>query len=119
MKESLELRSGQAARLGLTNPSHVTAAAGLDMWLAESKWWAKPVGSGGSGVVRNLLDQAGILREREGDDLRIRLWLFAHNGVSTPTKTLMSEQGVLWSDRADLDALLKVAGLRKLPIIDE
>jgi len=94
----------------------IHAAAGLDIWLAESKWWEKPVGPG---AVRHLLDQAELLRERDGHDMRIRLWLFAHNGVTAPAENLMREHGVLWSVRADLDALLKLAGLRELPVLED
>jgi hypothetical protein len=69
--------------------------------------------------VEHLLKQAEIIRQRRGEDLdTLRVWLFAANGVTTPAKTLMKQEGVLWSTRADLDALLELNGLRTLPDLD-
>ncbi len=94
----------------------IFAAAGIDVWIAQSKWWKTPVGGP---EVEHLLKQADIVRQREGEDLRtLRVWLFAANGVSTPARNLLEDEGVLWSTRADLDALLELNGLRPLPDLD-
>jgi len=94
----------------------IFATAGLEVWIAQSKWWQEKVGRPD---VKHLLRQAEIIRQRRGEDLEtLRIWLFAANGVTTPAKKLMDEQGVLWSDRSDLDELLDRVGLRRLPGLD-
>jgi hypothetical protein len=56
------------------------------------------------------------VRSERGDLLEtLRLWLFAHDGFTPEAEILMTETGVLWSDRADLDALLSHVGLKRLP----
>ncbi len=95
----------------------IYAAAGTEVWMAESKWWN---GSKvGRDVVENLLDQAKRLRERKGDDLRkLRLWIFANDDATTPAKELMRQNGVFWSTRAELNDLLETVKLRKLPNLE-
>jgi hypothetical protein len=92
----------------------VEAAAGKEMWICESKWWrGRKVGVG---EVESLLRKAGLLREKEGPGLEIlRLWFFARDGFSPEAEARMAEEGVLWSDREDLDALLDHVGLKRLP----
>lgn len=110
----IDQRSRLGAGTGLE--LDIFAAAGIDVWIAQSKWWSTPVGRP---EVEHLLKQAAIVREREGEDLRsLRVWLFAANGVNAPAKDLLEQEGVLWSIRADLDALLKLNGLRTLPDLD-
>ncbi len=95
----------------------IYGGAGNEKWLAESKWWDNR--KVGSDVVNHLLAQAEIVKEREGEDLEtLRLWLFAHDGVTGPARELMKERGILWSTRAELDGLLETARLRKLPALD-
>ncbi len=94
----------------------IYADAGKHVWLGESKWWNKPVGPD---AAVNLIRQGEIMKEREGDGLEtLRLWLFAHNGVTEKAADLMRENGVLWSDGADLNNLLEMVGLRRLPDLD-
>ncbi len=95
----------------------IYAAAGTVVWMAESKWWS---GSKvGRDVVENLLDQAKRLEEKKGDGLRsLRLWIFANDGFTTPAKELMRQNGVLWSARTELNELLEVVKLRKLPNLE-
>ncbi|MCP4692457.1 MAG: hypothetical protein GY859_30720, partial [Desulfobacterales bacterium] len=96
----------------------IYAAAGTEAWMAESKWWSDR--KVGRGVVENLLAQADIVKEREGKYLKtLRLWLFAYDGVTGEAEELMRQNGVLWSTRAELDELLKLVNLRKLPEIEE
>jgi hypothetical protein len=93
----------------------IYAAAGLDVWIAESKWWQKKKVS--RQTVEDLLRQAQFIKEREGENLRIRIWLFAHDGVTEEAEDFMREHNILWSTRADLDALLTFVNLRRLPEI--
>ncbi len=93
----------------------IYAAAGLDIWIAESKWWTKS--KVGPRSVERLLAQAEMVREREGADTRIRVWLFAHDGFTEKAGALMKKNKVLWSAREDLDALLAHVKLRTLPDI--
>ncbi len=96
----------------------IYAAAGIEIWMAKSKWWrGRKVGVK---VVETLLEQAQEVRRREEETLRtLRLWLFAYDGVTEKARRLMEQHGVLWSSRAELDALLDEVKLRKLPLIEE
>ncbi len=92
----------------------IYAAAGKEVWLAESKWWNKR--KVGMDVINNMLAQAEIVKEREGKHLKtLRLWLFAHDGVTEEAEKRIQKKGILWSDRGDLDSLLEAVKLRKLP----
>ncbi len=92
----------------------VEAAAGKEMWICESKWWkGKKVGVK---EVESLLYKGELLQKKEGPGLRIlRLWFFAHDGFTQEAEELMTEKGVLRSNREDLDGLLSHAGLKRLP----
>ncbi len=93
----------------------IYGAAGAEVWLAESKWRADKIGPD---VVKTLLGQAKIVREREGEGVKtIRLWIFSHDGATGPAKELMKQHGILWSTRAELDELLEAVKLRKLPML--
>ncbi len=95
----------------------IHGGAGSEKWLAESKWWNKK--KIGPEVVETLLEQAEILKEREGEDLEIlRLWIFAHDGATGPAMELMKKHGDLWSTRTELDGLLETVRLRKLPALE-
>jgi len=94
----------------------VYATAGSTVWVVESKWWKDPVGVD---VVKNLMKQGDIVKEMRGKDLKKRtLWLFASNGVTENAKKLMEENGILWSTKDNLNDLLKISDLRKLPEMD-
>lgn len=107
-----ELGSGKGLEID------IYAAAGKEIWLAESKWWrGRKVGKK---VVETLLKQAQEVRRREEKYLKIlRLWIFAHDGVTEEARQLMEQHSVLWSSRAELDALLEEVNLRKLPVFDD
>ena len=98
----------------------IYASAGTEIWLCESKWWE--TSKVGQDVVKDFLGLAEKLKDFEGREyfererpLTVRLWLFAHNGVTPKAETLLCEHGMYWSDRSDIDALIKLVGLRKLP----
>ncbi|KPA12484.1 hypothetical protein MHK_007310, partial [Candidatus Magnetomorum sp. HK-1] len=93
----------------------IFADATPEIWLAESKWHQKPVGTD---VVRHMLKQKEIVQEREGDDLeKLTLWLFSYAGVTSDAENLMKQHGILWSSKDELNALLEFVGLRQLPEI--
>jgi len=94
----------------------IYASAVSEIWLAESKWWTKPVGKQ---AIEHMLNQAEIVKERKGDILKtLRLWLFAYNGVTKNAEAMLKEHDILWSTKDDLNQLLEHVQLRKLPEID-
>ncbi len=93
----------------------VLGAAGAEQWICQSKW---TVGrKAGIDVLRKLLEQGRVLKD--GQERRtIRLWLFSHDGLTQKAKTFARENGILWSAREEIDALLEYVGLRKLPELE-
>ncbi|KPA18186.1 ATPase domain protein, prokaryote domain protein [Candidatus Magnetomorum sp. HK-1] len=95
----------------------IYASAATEIWLAESKWWHRPVGEQ---AVEHLLKQADIVRERKGDKLKIlRLWLFSYSGVTKNAEKLLKKHSILWSTKEDLNELLGYVHLRKLPELEK
>ena len=108
----IDHRKRQSAGKGIE--IDIYAAAGSEVWIAESKWWEEK--KVGIKTVRTLQAQIERVREREGPDLKmLQAWLFAYDGVTEEAKILMRQHQILWSNRADLDALLTLANLRTLP----
>ncbi len=98
---------------GIKRETDIYAAARGEIWLGESKWQNTPAGPE---TVKNLIRHGDVVKEREGKYLKtLRLWLFAHAGVTKKAEELMNEHGVFWSERDDLNKLLEIAGLRALP----
>ena len=99
----------------------VLGAAGIEIWVCQSKWRCPEPVEGwveqrvGVDVLRALEAQGTLAREemKEVDD--VRLWLFAHDGLSREAEEYAAECGVLWSAREEFDALLSHLGLRPLP----
>ena len=100
--------------LGYGMEIDILAAAGLEVWIAESKWWNnKKVDTS---VVKNLIKLGRLLKEKEGDKLTtLRLWLFANDGITEDARTILMENKILWSTRDNLNALLQHVNLKKLP----
>ncbi|KPA10034.1 ATPase domain protein, prokaryote domain protein [Candidatus Magnetomorum sp. HK-1] len=108
-------------RLGASSEQEIDvyASAGFEFWVCESKYWnGKKVGSK---QVKNLITLAEKVKEFEGneyfvgeDPVKLFLWLYAHDGLTGPALKLVKQHGILWSDKNDLDALIKEVGLRKL-----
>ncbi|KPA15366.1 hypothetical protein MHK_004430, partial [Candidatus Magnetomorum sp. HK-1] len=91
----------------------IYASAATEIWLAESKWQLRPVGED---VVNHLIAHAKVVNQREGDDIDLlRLWLFSFSGVTQNAEAILRKQGILWSTKDDLNALLKYVNLRPLP----
>ncbi|ETR73895.1 MAG: hypothetical protein OMM_06665 [Candidatus Magnetoglobus multicellularis str. Araruama] len=57
---------------------------------------------------------SGCVKASIGKTKKLRLWLYAHNGVTKLALDLINQHGILWSDKNDLNALLNAIGLRKL-----
>ncbi|KPA18318.1 hypothetical protein MHK_001465, partial [Candidatus Magnetomorum sp. HK-1] len=93
----------------------IYASSGTEIWIAESKWHKKPVGVD---VVHHMLKQAKMILDREGDEIKqLTLWLFSYTGVTADAENLMTQHGILWSSKDELNALLEFVGLRQLPEI--
>jgi hypothetical protein len=92
----------------------VYAAAGSEVWIAESKWWTDR--KVGPQEVEILLKKAQCVAADIGDELStLRIWFFAYSGFTEAAEKMMTEKGILWSSRRELDALLDHVGLRRLP----
>ncbi len=94
----------------------VYAAAGSEVWIAESKWWTDR--KVGLHEIEILLKKAERVADDIGDELKtLRIWFFAHSGFTEKAEEFMKEKGILWSSRKELDDLLDYVGLRRLPEI--
>nr|VFK29433.1 MAG: hypothetical protein BECKMB1821I_GA0114274_10103 [Candidatus Kentron sp. MB]VFK74777.1 MAG: hypothetical protein BECKMB1821H_GA0114242_10103 [Candidatus Kentron sp. MB] len=90
----------------------VHGAAGLEHWVAESKWHRDRLV--GIPSIEKLLDKAALIK-RECDPDFVQSWFFSYSGFTPDAEQFMTSKGVLWSTREDLDALLDHTGLRRLP----
>ncbi len=109
-------------RLDASSESEVDvyASTGTEIWLCESKWWETRKVE--DEIVTGFMELAEKLKDFEGREyfekdrpLTLRLWLFAHNGVTDGAEALLRENGIYWSSRADIDWLIQKTGLRRLP----
>ncbi|ETR68760.1 MAG: hypothetical protein OMM_04371 [Candidatus Magnetoglobus multicellularis str. Araruama] len=92
----------------------VLAASGGEVWVCQSKW---VVGSKiGIDVFKQLQDQADAVNT-EMEPIKLRMWLFAHDGLTQSAETYAREHQILWSTRSEMDLLLTHLGLRQLPNI--
>lgn len=99
---------------GLGQEIDLLGSIGGEMWVCQSKWvTTRKIGIA---VLQELIKQAAAV-QAEYNPKSVRMWLFAHEGLTQEAETLAREQGVLWSDRAQLDGLLTYLGLRKLPTL--
>ncbi|MFN8495012.1 MAG: hypothetical protein U0350_45835 [Caldilineaceae bacterium] len=90
------------------------AAIGTEKWVCQSKWVTTQ--KVGIGVLQALLAQAAAV-QAEYPQSPIRIWLFAHEGLTPEAEALAQQEGILWSNRAQLDDLLTYLGLRTLPVL--
>jgi len=98
----------------------VYASAGTEIWICESRWWeTRKVGVNEVKAFLALAEKVKDFEGREyfegGRPLTLHLWLFAHDGVSPEAEVLLRRHNIYWSTRADLDALIRETGLRRLP----
>jgi hypothetical protein len=94
----------------------IHGAAGTEQWIAESKWYQER--KVGPKEVQKLLDKAEFLRDYRKADL-VRVWFFSYTGFTNDAQQLMQDNDVLWSTRPELDELLDLVKLRRLPIFND
>jgi hypothetical protein len=102
----------------------VYAFGDREFWICESKWWeTRQVGPAVVTIFLELAEKLKDFEERkyfEGErPFALNMWLFAHNGVTPEAEQMLRDHHIYWSTRDDLDALIKLAGLRKLPTFDD
>ncbi|ETR73923.1 MAG: hypothetical protein OMM_00585 [Candidatus Magnetoglobus multicellularis str. Araruama] len=92
----------------------VIGAAGPEIWVCQSKWLiGKKVGTD---ILQQLQEQADAVME-DMEPLCIRMWLFAHDGLTQSAEAYARVHQILWSTRNEMDQLLGRLGLRQLPDI--
>ena len=90
------------------------AAAGVELWLCESKYWKDR--RVGTESVLDFLRNIEVARRTEGDSIQTwRFWFFSNTGFTYDAEKFMTSKNIFWSERADLDELLELLDLRKLP----
>ena len=94
----------------------VHGAAGTEQWIAESKWYQER--KVGLIETQKLLDKAEFLQKYRNADL-VRVWFFAYNGFTKEAQQFMQDNNILWSTRPELDELLELVKLRRLPTFEE
>jgi len=90
----------------------IMGAAGEEQWVCQSKWVQGDKIS--TGVLKELKAQADEIKKEKDPEI-MRMWLFAHDGLSRPALEFAEKHGILWSSRRELDELLEHVGLRPLP----
>ena len=96
----------------------VYAAAGAEVWIAESKWWKDR--KAGVHEIESLMKKAEMVKADIGDELnRLRIWIFSWSGFTGEAVVFMKENTILWSSKQSLNDLLDHIGLRRLPEIFE
>ncbi|TGO02641.1 hypothetical protein PN36_21505 [Candidatus Thiomargarita nelsonii] len=90
----------------------IHAGAGSEQWVAESKWQQNHKAS--ISDIRKLLDKAEVVKQDREPEL-MRILFFSYEGFAEKVLDFMSEHGVLWSTKDDLDGLLDYVKLRRLP----
>ena len=99
---------------GKGNEIDVIGAAGPEIWVCQSKWLiGKKVGTD---ILKQLQKQADAVMD-DMEPLCIRMWLFAHDGLTQSAEAYAKEHSIFWSIRKDMDELLIHLGLRQLPNI--
>ena len=101
----VRLASGEGKEIDLYG------AAGSEIWIGQSKWTDERVGIK---VLQELHAQGEqVMIEREPRILR--LWVFSCNGLTKEAEEYAQAQGIFWSVKNDLNEIMELLGLRKLP----
>jgi hypothetical protein len=106
VRHRMRIGSGKGREIDLLG------AAGSEKWVCQSKWVTGD--RIGIGVLRELTAQADAVREDMNPKV-IRMWIFAHEGLTGDAKKFAEDHGILWSARREFDGLLEYLGLRPLP----
>jgi len=88
--------------------------AGIEQWVAESKW--RSLCSVSPTEVQQLLAKAQLVKLDRNAEI-MRLWFFSFDGFSKAAVDLMLEHGIYWSTQEDLNGLLDYLKLRRLPAL--
>jgi len=90
----------------------VLGAAGSEKWVCQSKWvTGRKIGIK---TLEELVSQADTVR-KDMNPRVIRMWIFAHEGLTKDALAYAEKHGILWSSRKEFDELLVHLGLRPLP----
>ena len=84
------------------------------MWVCQSKSVTSQ--KIGPAVLHKLMARAEAVWA-EYDPISVRMWLFAHEGLTAEALALAQQEGILWSTREQLDELLTYLDLQKLPAL--
>lgn len=106
LRHRMRLGSGKGKEID------VLGAAGPEQWVCESKWVKGK--KAGKAEIESLISKAELVRE-DVKPLVVRMWLFAHNGLTRQAEEFARKKAVFWSSRSELDELLVHVGLRALP----
>ncbi|MCP4105795.1 MAG: hypothetical protein GY749_09700 [Desulfobacteraceae bacterium] len=90
----------------------VIGAAGGEVWVCQSKWVKDH--KMGTDVLKELISQAETVKE-DMEPQAVRMWIFAHEGLTKDGAAFAEKHGILWSSRKEFDELLVWLGLRPLP----
>ncbi|MCP4104832.1 MAG: hypothetical protein GY749_04735 [Desulfobacteraceae bacterium] len=90
----------------------VLGAAGGEKWVCQSKWVTNR--KIGKKVLEELISQADTVRKDMKPEV-VRMWIFAHEGLTKDALAFAKKHGILWSSRKEFDELLTHLGLRPLP----
>ncbi|MCP4107820.1 MAG: hypothetical protein GY749_20135 [Desulfobacteraceae bacterium] len=90
----------------------VIGAAGGEVWVCQSKWVKDH--KMGTDVLKELVSQAETVKE-DMEPEAVRMWIFAHEGLTKDGAAFAEKHGILWSSRKEFDELLVYLGLRPLP----
>ncbi len=90
----------------------VLGAAGSEKWVCQSKW---VIGRKiGKKILEELVSQADTVKKDMSPKV-LRMWIFAHDGLTKQALAFAKKHKILWSSRKDFDRLLVHLGLRPLP----
>ncbi|MBF0202706.1 MAG: restriction endonuclease, partial [Desulfamplus sp.] len=93
----------------------VYASAGPEHWIVECKWYSDN-SKIGLNKVKDFYNLKPVVLEHEGEGLEdLKLWYFSFSGFTGDAIKFMTQNGIMFSDRDDLNELLDIAGLRRLP----
>ena len=120
LEQDIEVPSFNYVRLrerlgpGAETEIDLHAGAGIEQWVAESKWRSQRKVS--PTEVHQFLEKAQLVKLDRNAEI-MRLWFFSYEGFSPKALELMSEHGIWWSTHADLNGLLDYVKLRRLPAL--
>ncbi len=106
VRHRMRLSSGKGREID------ILGAAGAEQWVCRSRWVkGKKMGKA---VLEEMISQADMVRE-DMEPLEIRMWIFAHDGLTKQAEAFAKKHGILWSARKEFDELLVYIGLKPLP----